>query len=128
MSEPAPDSMTAKDFVAWQASQERKRHKYGARPVVIDGIRFDSTAEGTRYWELRRLERAGEITALELQPVYPLVVQGVRIGAYVGDFRYRDAASRIVVEDVKGIRTAMYRWKKKHVKAQYGIDIREVSG
>jgi hypothetical protein len=31
-----------------------------------------------------------------------------------------------VVEDVKGMRTPMYRWKKKHVEAQYGITITEV--
>jgi hypothetical protein len=28
---------------------------------------------------------------------------------------------------VKGFKTPLYRWKKKHVEAQYGITIREVT-
>jgi hypothetical protein len=31
-----------------------------------------------------------------------------------------------VVEDVKGFKTELYRWKKKHVEAQYGIEIVEI--
>ena len=34
---------------------------------------------------------------------------------------------RRVVEDVKGFKTPLYRWKKKHVEAQYGITVTEVS-
>ena len=30
-----------------------------------------------------------------------------------------------MTEDVKGFKTPLYRWKKKHVAAQYGIDILE---
>jgi hypothetical protein len=33
---------------------------------------------------------------------------------------------RHVVEDVKGFKTPLYRWKKKHVETQYGIEIREI--
>lgn len=32
-----------------------------------------------------------------------------------------------VIEDVKGVKTALYLWKKKHVEAQYGITITEVA-
>jgi hypothetical protein len=31
-----------------------------------------------------------------------------------------------VVEDVKGFKTPLYRWKKKHFEAQHGIQIREI--
>ena len=44
-----------------------RRHKYSARPTEVDGIRFDSKAEARRYTELRTLEKAGEISHLELQ-------------------------------------------------------------
>lgn len=104
-----------------------KPRKYHNEPIEVDGIRFDSIAESTRYRELTHLLNAGEITCLELQVTYPLMVQGVRIASYIADFRYLDIDGDVVVEDVKGVRTAVYKLKKKHLKAQYGIEIVEVS-
>ena len=104
-----------------------KRSKYGARPVVVDGIRFHSTKEANRYLDLRLLEKAGEIKLLELQPRFILSVHLNNIGAYVGDFSYYETASgNRVVEDVKGYDTPLSRWKRKHVAAQYGITVRLV--
>ena len=100
-------------------------HKYHARPTTVDGIRFASQKEARRYQELRLLERAGEITQLELQPRYRLDAAGGEfIGEYRADFRYLSVGVE-VVEDVKGVRTSLYRWKKRHVEAQYGIAITE---
>lgn len=121
----------------------KRRSKYGAQPTVVDGIRFHSAKEAARYQELRLLEKAGEIWELELQPRFPLKVAStsgqamraaaaiagtldLKIGEYRGDFRYHDKRDGIIVEDVKGFKTPLYRWKKKHVEAQYGITIREV--
>jgi len=89
-------------------------------------------AEARRYGQLKIMERAGEIADLELQPVYPLVVAGIKIGKYIGDFRYvemrKGAAVARVVEDCKGVRTPVYRLKKKLVEALYpGVKIVEVS-
>ena len=103
----------------------KRRAKYGAVPTVVDGVRFASKREAARYRELRLLERAGEIARLELQPRYPLSVSGETIGSYVADFRYVRAGVE-VVEDVKGVKTPMYRWKKKHLRAEYGVEIEEV--
>ena len=114
-----------------------RRHKYGAEPTVVDGIRFDSKKEARRYGELRLLEKARKIESLELQPSWPLLVYEhdavatgacpTCIGTYRADFVYRDVESGcVVVEDVKGIRTAVYRLKKKLVEATYGITIVEV--
>ncbi len=104
-----------------------RRHKFGAIATVIDGHKFPSKAEAKRYQELRLLERAGEITDLRLQPRYDLHVNGRKIGAYVGDFCYLTSHGAEVVEDVKGMKTPMYRWKKKHLLAQWGIDITEIT-
>ena len=52
----------------------RTRNKYGAKPTIVDGTRFDSTKEANRYGELRLLEKAGAITNLELQPKFPIDV------------------------------------------------------
>lgn len=102
------------------------RHKYHAIPTTIDNIRFSSKKEARRYAELKLLELAGEITALELQPRFPLHVGTVKIGEYRGDFRYQDRRLGSVVEDCKGFRTQLYIWKKKHTEAEHGIRIVEV--
>jgi hypothetical protein len=114
----------------------KRPHKYRAVPTVIDGIRFASKKEAARYGQLKMLEKAGEIHGLELQPEYVLDVLGIKsakIGKYRADFSYCECRrgekclfSRVVVEDVKGFKTPLYRWKKRHVEAQYGIEIREV--
>jgi hypothetical protein len=70
------------------------------------------------------MEKAGEIHCLELQPRYPLIVNGEKVGTYVADFRYFEGDT-LRVEDVKGILTPVYRLKKKLVKALYQIDILE---
>ena len=115
--------------------------KYHAVPTVVHGWRFDSKREAKRYQELLLLGRAGVIRNLELQPTFPL--WGYRVdeagisyrcvGTYRADFRYEEHVDRTpstvgwrdVVEDVKGVRTAVYRLKKRMMDAQYGIQIRE---
>ena len=109
--------------------------KYHAKPTIVDGIRFASKAEARRYSELKMLEKAGEIERLDLQPKFPLVVSGLRVGTYIADFRYyrvlnRNARTTItsqVVEDVKGVKTPVYRLKKKIVEALYPVTITEVA-
>lgn len=109
-----------------------KRGKYGATKTTVDGITFDSKREAARYSQLKLMQQAGEICGLTLQPKFPLLVNGVKIGEYRADFSYSagprsGAKGRAGVEDVKGFKTAMYRWKKKHVEAQYGIQIQEIA-
>jgi hypothetical protein len=59
------------------------------------------------------LERIGIIHNLALQPKFPLVVNGVKVCTYIGDFCYQDQDRRVVIEDVKGARTAVYSLKAK---------------
>jgi hypothetical protein len=122
------------------------RSKYHATPLVVDGIRFASTREARRYGELKLLERAGQIWDLTLQPTFALHAPGTAviqvastgpgdlgyrhvpappIGVYRADFAYATKTGT-VVEDVKGVRTALYQWKKKHVEVEYGVRIVEV--
>ena len=108
----------------------RKPAKYRAQPTEVDGIRFASKAEAARYRQLKLLEKAGHIRGLLLQPAFVLHAPSpsglVKVGRYVADFAYM-ADGALVYEDVKGMRTPQYRWKKKHVEAEYGIEIREVT-
>ena len=115
----------------------RKLSKYRAAPTVIDGVRFASKKEAARYAELKLLERAGEIHDLRLQPRFVLsagVPDAIKIGEYRGDFQYcqcetpMDCRGTFVVEDVKSIatKTRIYKWKVKHLRAEYGIEVQEV--
>lgn len=103
------------------------RNKFRAVPIVVDNIRFASKREAKRYAELKLLERSGEIDGLELQPAFPLLVNGTKIGTYKADFRYTDRRTgAVVIEDCKGYLTREYKRTKKHVEAQYGIVVVEV--
>lgn len=101
--------------------------KYRNIKTVIDGVTFDSKKEAARYQQLKLLERAGEIRHLTLQPRFPLDVNGKHICDYVADFTYIDQASgKSVTEDAKGMRTPVYKLKKKLTEALFHIRIVEV--
>lgn len=94
--------------------------KYRAIPTTLNGYRFASRKEAGRYSELLLMERSGLITGLELQPKFPLVVNGIKVCVIIPDFQYRDSNTRkIVIEDTKGFRTDVYRIKKKLFEALY---------
>jgi hypothetical protein len=117
-------SLTA---AAWRAQAGRSRpSKYHARRTIVDGVTFDSAKEAREYTRLKLGERAGVVRGLERQPVFVLhAPTGAVVGKYVADFRYTDAAGAPVVVDVKGFRTPLYLWKRRHVEAEYGIRIEE---
>lgn len=102
-----------------------KGRKYGNRFVIVDDIRFDSAKEAKRYGELKLLEKAGTISGLKLQPKFDMHVNGVCVGYYKADFWY-ETPEGAVVEDVKGMRTPLYKLKKKIVEAEYGFEITEI--
>lgn len=92
----------------------KRKNKYRAIKTKIDGITFHSKKEAARYCELKMLQSAGLISDLVLQPKIPLMVNGVQIGNYIGDFSYQKDGETIL-EDVKSkaTMTATYRLKKK---------------
>ena len=101
--------------------------KYNNRKVEIDGIRFDSKAEGNHYLYLKSRLQSGEIMDLVCHPKYIMDVNGVRICTYRPDFQYQESG-RLVVEDVKSkpTMTYSYKLKKKLMKAIHGIDVIDV--
>ncbi len=106
----------------------KKPAKYRAEPTALDGHKFASKKEANRYAELKLMEKAKLIFDLELQPVLACIVNGVHVCDYIADFRYREnhGLKLQVTEDVKGVRTPVYRLKKKLVKACRGVEITEV--
>lgn len=98
-----------------------RRHKYGAIPTVVDGIRFASKREAKRYAELKLLEKAGEIKNLKRQVRYKLQLETV----YVADFTYDwTHGGGSVVEDAKGFATREFKRKAKLMKQQHNVDVR----
>tara|TARA_R110000787_G_scaffold217305_1_gene326148 strand:- start:226 stop:546 length:321 start_codon:yes stop_codon:yes gene_type:complete len=104
-----------------------KRHKYNAVKTTLDGITFASKAEAKRYAELKLLAEAGLIANLSLQPRFNCVVNEHKICTYVADFLYLESGKQ-VVEDVKGVKTPVYKLKKKLVEAIHNIKITEIGG
>lgn len=108
-------------------AKSKKRTKYGSQKVEVDGIKFDSKKEAKRYGELKVRLLAGEISDLELQPVFQIIMEGKNVAKYKADFRYW-TGKKWVVEDVKSPSTRLketYRLKKKLVEAQFQIEIIE---
>ena len=106
----------------------RKRQKYGAKTVKTDGMKFDSTGEWRRWLELKLLEKAGEIHALERQRRFKLEVNGVHVCDYVADFCYFEDTlfQHHIVEDFKSLATMtpIFAIKRKLMLACHGIEIR----
>lgn len=108
------------------------RSKYHAKKTVVDGITFDSRKEADRYIVLKGMEEDGTIGDLRRQVRYELIpafdVDGkhYRPVFYVADFVYVDRETGDeVVEDVKGMRTDVYRLKSKLFARRYGMSIKE---
>lgn len=118
------DRMTAK---AYQKAKP-KRSKYGAKRTTVDGIKFDSAKEASRWSQLKLMELAGEITNLERQVRIELQGQsgpimtnsGKKVRTYVADFRYVDwtKGGIWVIEDSKGFETPEFKLKKAILAAQ----------
>lgn len=104
-----------------------KKHKYGAVKVKEDGYTFDSKAEFYRYRGLLLLQRAGEIQSLLVHPKYECAINGVLVAKVILDFEYFDVKTKLkVVEDVKGMDTAVSRLKRKLIKAVHDIDVKVI--
>lgn len=104
--------------------------KYHAKKTTVDGITFDSRREADRYLVLKSMEEDGAIEDLRRQVRYELVPafdadgRHYRPVYYVADFVYGEDGKE-VVEDVKGMRTDVYRLKSKLFAYRYGMSIRE---
>ena len=106
-----------------------KYSKYKNKPVELDGIKFASRRERNRFSELKILQRAGHISKLTAHPKFVLLVDGGSfVGTYTPDSLYFENGE-LIIEDVKSPATqknSLYRWKKRHMKGQFGITIREI--
>lgn len=128
----------------WNFSKYTER-KYKNDKVRYKDLQFDSQRECSRYIQLEMMQRAGEITDLQMQVKYELIpaqyepdIIGPRGGkkkgkliekscCYFADFVYKDnRTGETVVEDTKGMRTTEYIIKRKLMLWIHGVRIREI--
>lgn len=111
-----------------RVSDSKRASKYNAQKTLLRGITFDSKLEANRYIFLKEQERKGVIKDLELQCKLEIKINGEIVCKYIPDFSYiLTKSGQFIVEDAKGKLTAIYRLKKKLVKAVLGIEIKEVT-
>lgn len=111
--------------------------KFGSRKTEIDGHVFDSRKEAKRYAELRLMEKAGEISNLQIQVPFVLIPNQrdesgrviERAVTYKADFVYNDRGGFLVVEDTKGYRDGgaynLFVIKRKLMLKIHGIRVVE---
>ena len=138
----------AKKSTIKSISHSNKKSKYHSIATCIDGISFDSRKEARRYQELKLLEKAGQISNLEMQVPFELVsaqyeaceevyTKGAHKGerkrgaciekavTYKADFMYIEDG-KIVVEDTKGVKTKDYIIKRKLMLWVHKIRVKEI--
>lgn len=104
----------------------KKMSKYKSKKVKHDGFLFDSMMEHRRYLELKLLCSAKVITDLHVHPIFKLQdkfysnsqKKNIQAITYTADFSYLENGE-IVVEDVKGFRTAAFNLKRRIFEHQY---------
>ena len=106
-------------------------NKYNAKKVEIDGIIFDSRAEGRFYEHLLDLMHEGVVESFEMQKPYtlldkfphPKTGKTIRAIKYVPDFEVIYTDGRVEVVDVKGMQTDVFRMKCKLFMFRYQIPL-----
>lgn len=123
--------MTAAQFKA--TKRKGVQRVKNAKRITIDGIKFDSKREATRWAVLCAMQERGEICNLERQVSIPLMGQHGPILTPTGrpmrsviDFRYidwsRDGVT--VYEDAKGFQTDVSKIKYAILAAMgYDVDL-----
>ena len=102
------------------------RHKFKVSPPEerrVDGIIFASKKESNYYQQLKLEQRAGEVVFFLRQ--VPFALPGNR-EKYFLDFMVFRKNGDIDFIDCKGMRTQVYKRKKKLVEETYPIKIEEV--
>ena len=105
--------------------KEMQPNKYHNIKTDVNGVKFDSAKEANYYADLLLLQKAGEVTAIELQPkfvLHPGYMRGrkkIRPITYIADFRVTYKDGRVVVVDAKGVSTREYQNKVKMLLAKY---------
>lgn len=98
----------------------KKPAKYRSQPIEVDGWRFDSKLEATRYVQLKARRARGEIRYFLRQVPFHLAPGS----KYVVDFAVCLLDGTFDYEDTKGVDTPTSRTKRNLAEHLYGIKVR----
>ena len=123
--------------ISRKPKKPKKAAKFGNKKTTDEfGNVYDSQKEYNRYLELCAAERAGLIRNIDRQVPFDLIPRQMEDGKvieralkYYADFVYEEKNGdrwRLVVEDVKGVKTDVYKIKRKLMLYLHNIRIREV--
>jgi len=116
------EHLTASQFKEYNGMSKRK---YNNKRIEIDGYQFDSKLEADFYQRLKPLVKSGKIKELKIHPRYLLQEGFTKNGKhyqpiyYIADFEvlYDDGVT--VIYDTKGMRTEVYKIKRKLFEYRY---------
>ena len=97
-------------------------HKFKAKPIVMDGKRWDSTLEYKYMLHLEMLKKSGEVLFYH-DHVNIRLTGGTK---YEVDFQVFYADGTVKYIDVKGVETDIFKIKKREVEAIYPFEIQIV--
>lgn len=98
-------------------------HKYNAVRTECDNFKFASKAEKAYYEKLKLLKQTGDISFFLMQvPIH--LKSGIK---YVCDFVVFWTNGEVTFEDVKGMKTSVYKLKRKIVEQEYPFAIKEIT-
>ena len=102
---------------------KKKKSKYRANKVSIDGHTFDSQKEADYYCELKLQLQAKQINGFCLQPTF-ILAPSLK---YKADFIVFNKDGSTEVIDVKGYKTKEYIAKKKVFEDKFNLKITEIN-
>jgi hypothetical protein len=112
--------MTAKEY-----RQQFTKNKYHAQKTEVGGITFDSKKEAKDGLKLQQLASTGVISNLQRQVKFVLQEgyrnsqgKAIRPICYIADFVYERDGKKYV-QDSKGVRTEVYKIKRKIFEKKY---------
>ena len=115
------EHLTASQFKEYNGM----KRKYNNRKIEIDGYTFDRRLEADFYLRLKPLVKSGKIKELKIHPRYLLQEGFTKNGKhyqpiyYIADFEVLYDDGTVVIYDTKGMRTEVYKIKRKLFEYKY---------
>lgn len=101
---------------------KEKKSKYNNKRIKLDGHIFDSIKESEYYGELKLRLSAKDILGFCIQPKF-ILSDSI---SYIADFIVFNLDGSTEIIDVKGIKTDVYKLKKKLFEEKFKLKIKEV--
>lgn len=107
--------------------KQARNSKYNSYTVIVNDISFDSIMESRFYLRLLEMKAAKQIKSFDMQVTYELQPKfkdkisgkSVRAITYIADFVITDSMDNVMVVDVKGKETDVFKLKKKLFQYKY---------